>query len=75
MLGSGLNTSATMSPSPRAAMPSSRSRTNARTAGSTLTTALGVKPRETSRRNVVWSGGSCITIGGLSARPIRSSSS
>ncbi len=58
-------------------MPTRRpnlSRTKARTAGSTVTTCRGVKPRETRRRNVVWSGGSSITIGGLSAMPSFASS-
>ena len=34
----------------------------------------GVKPRATSLRNRVWTGGSCMTSGGLSAMPIASSS-
>ena len=74
MLGSGLNSSTTMSPPPAATKPSSFSATYARTSGSTSRTARGVKPRETSLRNAVCSGGSSITIGGLSARPIFSSS-
>ena len=74
MDGSGLNSSATMSPPPFARNPSMRSTTNSRTFGSTDSTCRGVKPRETSLRNSVCTGGSCITIGGLSASPIISSS-
>ena len=51
-----------------------RSITNSRTLGSTASTWRGVKPRATSLRNAVWTGGSCITIGGLSTSPISSSS-
>jgi hypothetical protein len=40
-----------------------------------VVTWRGVKPRATSLRKAVWSGGSSMTIGRLSARPIVSSSS
>ncbi len=55
-------------------MRSIRSTTYSRTFGSTASTCRGVKPRDTSLRNSVCTGGSCITIGGLSASPISSSS-
>ncbi|COU94525.1 Uncharacterised protein [Mycobacterium tuberculosis] len=63
-----------MSPPPLARSFSSRSTTNLRTVGSTVSTCRGVKPRDTSLRNSVWTGGSCITMGGVSCSPIISSS-
>jgi hypothetical protein len=64
-----------MSASPASATRASRSTTKARTSGSTLATWRGVNPRDTVLRNSVCTGGSCITSGGLSRRPILSSSS
>ena len=55
-----------MSPPPLASSRSRRSTTNSRTFGSTASTWRGVNPRATSLRNSVCTGGSCITIGGLS---------
>ena len=75
MLGIGLNRVETMSPPPSARSRSSRSTTNARTAGSSSATWRGVNPRATNRRNAVCTGGSVITNGGLSSSPIRASSS
>ena len=74
MLGSGLASTVTRSPPPSATSRSTRSAQNARTAGSTEAACRGVNPRATRRRNAVWAGASCITIGGLSARPSASSS-
>jgi len=70
-----LNRCETTSIAPAARADSIRSTTNARTAGSIVETARGVRSFVTRRRNVVCAGGSRNTIGMATASPVVASSS
>ena len=63
-----------MSPPPASASASILGPDEFADGGFDFGTCLGVNPRDTSFRKSVCTGGSCITIGGLSVSPMLSSS-